>query len=309
MRDLLKRFLPFATLIALFIGLTIASPYFLTVGNLSAVIRQTAVIIIMAVGMTVVMVSGGIDLSVGSMVGLTGVCGTMLIAAHFPTWLAVLGAIAVGALCGIFNGAAVVVLRIPPFIATLGTLGAFRGLVLLITGGIPIADLPHEFGSLANGYILQIPVPLFFVLGVGVLVYLILKYTRLGRYSYAIGSNMEAARCAGIRIGLYTILIYALNGALTGLSGMIESARLVTGQPTAGTGYELNVIAAVVIGGGSLNGGQGTVIGTIIGAMIMGLLNNGCNLLGISPFMQQIIIGSVIILAVSFDEYQRRRMA
>jgi ribose transport system permease protein len=309
MRDLLKRFLPFATLLALFIGLAIASPYFLTVGNLSAVIRQTAVIIVMAIGMTVVMVSGGIDLSVGSMVGLTGVCGTMLIAAHFPTWLAMLGAIAVGVLCGIFNGAAVVVLRIPPFIATLGTLGAFRGLVLLITGGIPIADLTHDFGFLANGYILQIPVPLFFVLGVGILVYLILKYTRLGRYSYAIGSNMEAARCAGIRIGLYTVLIYALNGALTGLSGMIESARLVTGQPTAGTGYELNVIAAVVIGGGSLNGGQGTVIGTIIGAMIMGLLNNGCNLLGISPFMQQIIIGTVIILAVSFDEYQRRRMA
>jgi len=309
MRDLLKKFLPFATLIALIIGLTIASPYFLTVGNLSAVIRQTAVIIIMAVGMTVVMVSGGIDLSVGSMVGLTGVCGTMLIAAHFPTWLAVLGAIVVGALCGLFNGAAVVVLRIPPFIATLGTLGAFRGLVLLITGGIPIADIPHDFGSLANGYILRIPAPLFFVLGVGFLVYLILKYTRLGRYSYAIGSNMEAARCAGIRIGLYTILIYALNGALTGLSGMIESARLVTGQPTAGTGYELNVIAAVVIGGGSLNGGQGTVIGTIIGAMIMGLLNNCCNLSGISPFLQQIIIGSVIILAVSFDEYQLRRMA
>jgi ribose transport system permease protein len=243
------------------------------------------------------------------MVGLTGVCGTMLIAAHLPTWLALLGAIVVGALCGIFNGAAVVVLRIPPFIATLGTLGAFRGLVLLITGGIPIADLTHGFGFLANGNILQIPVPLFFVLGVGVLVFLILKYTRLGRYSYAIGSNMEAARCAGIRIGLYTVLIYALNGALTGLSGMIESARLVTGQPTAGTGYELNVIAAVVIGGGSLNGGQGTVIGTIIGAMIMGLLSNGCNLLGVSPFMQQIIIGSVIILAVSFDEYHRRRMA
>jgi ribose transport system permease protein len=309
MRDLFKRFLPFATLIALFVGLAIASPYFLTVGNLSAVIRQTAVIIVMAIGMTVVMVSGGIDLSVGSMVGLTGVCGTMLIAAHFPTWVALLGAVVVGALCGIFNGAAVVVLRIPPFIATLGTLGAFRGLVLLITGGIPIADLSHDFGLLANGNILQIPVPLFFVLGVGVLVYLILKYTRLGRYSYAIGSNMEAARCAGIRIGLYTVLIYALNGGLTGLSGMIESARLVTGQPTAGTGYELNVIAAVVIGGGSLNGGQGTVIGTIIGAVIMGLLNNGCNLLGISPFMQQIIIGSVIILAVSFDEYQRRRMA
>jgi len=310
MRDLLKKFLPFATLIALFVGLAIASPYFLTVGNLSAVIRQTTVITIMAIGMTVVMVAGGIDLSVGSMVGLTGVCGTMLIAAHYPTWIALLGAILAGAVCGLANGAGVVGLKIPPFIATLGTMGIFRGLVLLITGGIPVADLTHNFGVLANGNVLGvIPVPLIFLIAVGILIYLVLKFTKLGRYSYAIGSNIEAARCSGIRIGLYTILIYALNGALTGLSGMIESARLVTGQPTAGDGYELRVIAAVVIGGGSLNGGQGTVVGTVIGALIMGLLSNGCNLLGISPFLQQIIIGAVIVLAVSFDELQRRRMA
>jgi ribose transport system permease protein len=309
MKDILKKFLPFATLIALFVGLTIASPYFLTVGNLSSVIRQTAVIIIMAIGMTVVMVSGGIDLSVGSMVGLTGVCGAMLIAAHVPMGLALLGAIAVGAVCGLVNGGAVVLLKIPPFIATLGALGIYRGLVLLITGGIPIANLTHDFGFLANGNVLQIPVPLLFLLAVAIVIHLILKFTKLGRYSYAIGSNVEAARCSGIRIGFYTILIYALNGALTGMSGMIEAARLVTGQPTAGDGYELRVIAAVVIGGGSLNGGQGTVVGTVIGAMIMGLLSNGCNLLGISPFMQQVIIGAVIILAVSFDEYQRRRMA
>ena len=309
MRDLLKKFLPFATLIALFIGITIASPYFLTVGNLSSVIRQTAVIIIMAVGMTVVMVSGGIDLSVGSMVGLTGVCGTMLIAAHYPTAIALAGAIAVGAICGLVNGSAVVLLRIPPFIATLGALGIYRGLTLLTTGGVPIANLTHDFGALANGNILQIPVPLFFVIAMAVLVYLILKFTKLGRYAYAIGSNVEAARCSGIRIGLYTVMIYALNGALTGMSGMIEAARLVTGQPTAGDGYELRVIAAVVIGGGSLNGGQGTVVGTVIGAMIMGLLSNGCNLLGISSFLQQVIIGIVIVLAVSFDELQRRRMA
>jgi len=309
MRDLLKKFLPFATLIALFVGLAIASPYFLTVGNLSAVIRQTTVITIMAVGMTVVMVAGGIDLSVGSMVGLTGVCGAMLIAGHHSTFVALLGAILVGAAAGALNGAAIVGLRIPPFIATLGTMGAYRGITLLITGGIPVANLKHDFGVLANGNILQIPVPLLFLVAVGVLIWLILKYTKLGRYSYAIGSNVEAARCSGIRIGLYTALIYALNGALTGLSGMIEAARLVTGQPTAGDGYELRVIAAVVIGGGSLNGGQGTVVGTIIGAMIMGLLSNGCNLLGISPFLQQVIIGAVIVMAVSFDEFQRRRMA
>ena len=309
MRDLLKKLLPFATLLILFIGLWIASPYFLTVGNLSAVIRQTTVITIMAIGMTVVMVAGGIDLSVGSMVGLTGVCGAMLIAGHHGTAVGLLGAILVGTACGAINGAAVILLRIPPFIATLGALGIYRGITLLITGGIPIANLTHDFGVLANGNILQIPVPLLFLVAVGVMVWLILKFTKLGRYAYAIGSNVEAARCSGIRIGLYTGLIYALNGALTGMSGMIESARLVTGQPTAGDGYELRVIAAVVIGGGSLNGGQGTVIGTIIGAMIMGLLSNGCNLLGISPFLQQVIIGAVIVLAVSFDEFQRRRMA
>ena len=309
MRDLLKKFLPFATLFALFVGLAIASPYFLTVGNLSSVIRQTTVITIMAIGMTVVIAAAGIDLSVGSMVGLTGVCGAMLIAGHHSTAVALLGAILVGAICGTVNGAAIVLLRIPPFIATLGALGIYRGLTLLITGGIPIANLTHDFGVLANGDVLGIPVPLFFLIAVGLIVHTILRLTKLGRYAYAIGSNKEAARCSGIQIGLYTCLIYALNGGLAGLSGMIESARLVTGQPTAGDGYELRVIAAVVIGGGSLNGGQGTVIGTIIGSMIMGLLSNGCNLLGISPFLQQVIIGAVIVLAVSFDELQRRRLA
>src|SRR5580658_6036341 len=309
MRDLLKKFLPFATLILLLVGLTIASPYFLTVGNLSSVIRQTTVITIIAIGMTVVMASGGIDLSVGSMVGLTGVCGAMLISSHYPTFIALSGAILAGAVCGMLNGAAIVFLRIPPFIATLGALGIYRGVALLITGGIPVANLTHNFGVLANGNVMQVPVPLLFLVAVAVGVHLILKYAKLGRYAYAIGSNREAARCSGIQIGLYTGLIYALSGALTGMSGMIEAARLVTGQPTAGDGYELRVIAAVVIGGGSLNGGQGTVVGTVIGSLIMGLLSNGCNLLGISPFLQQVIIGTVIVLAVSFDEYQRRRMA
>ncbi len=309
MRDLLKKFLPFATLIVLFIGLAIASPYFLTVGNLSSVIRQTTVITIMAIGMTVVIAAGGIDLSVGSMVGLTGVCGAMLIAGHHSTATALLGAIAIGTLCGAVNGAAIVFLRIPPFIATLGALGIYRGITLLITSGVPIANLTHDFGVLANGDLLGIPVPLFFMIAVGLTVHTILHLTKLGRYAYAIGSNKEAARCSGIQIGLYTALIYALNGGLAGMSGMIEAARLVTGQPTAGDGYELRVIAAVVIGGGSLNGGQGTVVGTIVGSMIMGLLSNGCNLLGISTFLQQVIIGLVIVLAVSFDELQRRRLA
>jgi ribose transport system permease protein len=233
----------------------------------------------------------------------------MLIAAHLSTGLALLGAMLVGLLCGALNGAATAFLRIPAFIATLGALGIYRGLALLITGGVPVANLSRDFGVLANGNILSvIPVPLLFVVAAALLVHFILGYTKLGRYSYAIGSNPEAARCSGIPIGRYTVLIYALGGALTGVAGMIEAARLVTGQPTAGDGYELRVIAAVVIGGGSLNGGRGTVTGTIVGSLIMGLLSNGCNLLGISPFLQQVIIGFVIVMAVTFDEFQRRRM-
>jgi len=309
MREVLKHFLPYASLIALFLFLSLVSPYFLTVGNLSSVVRQTTVITIIAVGMTVIMASGGIDLSVGSIVGITGVCGTMLIASHYSTSLALSGAVLVGTVCGTVNGTAITLLKIPPFIATLGTLGIFRGLTLIMTGGIPVADLTRDFGVLATGNIFRlIPVPLVLLIATALLVHFILKYTKLGRYSYAIGSNPEAARCSGIQIGMYTAIIYALGGALTGLAGMIEAARLVTGQPTAGEGYELRVIAAVVIGGGSLNGGQGTVLGTIVGSLIMGLLSNGCNLLGISPFLQQVIIGSVIVLAVTFDEFQRRRM-
>ncbi len=309
MREFVKRFLPFASLIALFACLSLASPYFLTVGNLSSVIRQTTVISIMGIGMTMIMASGGIDLSVGSIVGMTGVCGTMLIAGHFPTSLALLGAILVGTACGTVNGSAITFLRIPPFIATLGTLGIYRGLTLIITNGIPVVNLTRDFGVLATGDVLgTVPVPLLFLIATAALIHFILNYTRLGRYSYAIGSNPEAARCSGVQIGFYTVIIYAVGGALTGLAGMIEAARLVTGHPTAGDGYELRVIAAVVIGGGSLNGGQGTVLGTIVGSLIMGLLSNGCNLLGISPFLQQVIIGLVIVLAVTFDEFQRRRI-
>ena len=310
MKDFFKRFLPYASLAALFVFLTIASPYFATTGNLSSVIRQTSVITIMAMGMTVVMAAGGIDLSVGSMVGLTGVCGAMLIAAHFSTSMALVGAVAAGAVAGLINGVAIALLRIPPFIATLGSLGIYRGLALIITDGLPIANLSRGFGVLANGNVFGvIPVPLLFVVSVALLIHVILSRTRLGRYSYAMGSNIEAARCSGIQLGKYTILIYGLGGALAGLSGMIEAARLVTGQPTAGDGYELRVIAAVVIGGGSLNGGRGTVLGTIVGSLIMALLSNGCNLLGVSPFLQQVIIGIVIVLAVTLDEFQRRRMA
>lgn len=226
-----------------------------------------------------------------------------------PVTIGIVAAIVTGAACGLLNGAAIATLRIPPFIVTLGAMGIYRGLVLLVTDGKAVVGVPSGFGYLAEGNLLGVvPVPMLIVLLVAVATHFLLTNTRPGRYCYAIGSNIEAARYSGVRVTRYQIIFYALLGALAGLAGSIESARLVTGQPTAGEGYELRVIAAVVIGGGSLAGGQGNVTGTIIGALIMGVLANGANLLGISSFAQQVVIGAVIVLAVTFDEFQRRRL-
>jgi ribose transport system permease protein len=188
-------------------------------------------------------------------------------------------------------------------------MGIYRGIALLVTDGKSVIGVPTAFGYLAEGNLFGlVPVPLVVVVLVALGTHFLLVSTLPGRYCYAIGSNIEAARYAGVRVSRYQIGFYALLGALTGLGGSIESARLVTGQPTAGEGYELRVIAAVVIGGGSLSGGQGTVIGTIVGALIMGVLANGANLLGISSFLQQVVIGAVIVLAVTVDQFQRRRV-
>ena len=316
MQDWIKRFLPFISLIALCALIPLCEyfilgndPKFLTPGNLAAIARQTAVITIMAMGMTMVMVSGGIDLSVGSIVGLSGVLGAMSMAPGTPSLLGFTVCLAVGAACGLGNGTAITALKIPAFIVTLGAMGIYRGLALYVSDGNAIVGLPESAGYLAEKNFLGfIPLPLFIVLTIALVVHFVLSNTRLGRYCYAMGSNIEAARYAGIRVSRYQIIYYTILGALSGLAGAIETSRTVTGQPNAGEGYELNVIAAVVIGGGSLSGGQGTVVGTIIGSLIMGVLANGGNLLQISPFIQKIVIGAVIVLAVTFDEFQRRRM-
>jgi ribose transport system permease protein len=309
MSDLVKRFIPFASLIALCVIIAVLEPKFLSTGNLGSVARQTAVITVMAMGMTMVMVSGGIDLSIGSMMALAGVTGAFALAGGAPPLLGILTSMTAGAVCGFLNGTAVTSLRIPPFVVTLGAMGIYRGVALLVTDGKAVVGLPTRFGYLAEGDVLGlIPVPLLIVAVVALVIHFVLSSTRLGRYCYAIGSNVEAARFAGVRVARCQIIFYLILGTLAGLAGAIESARLITGQPTTGEGYELRVIAAVVIGGGSLSGGQGTVVGTIIGALIMGVLANGANLLGISSFTQQIVIGAVIILAVTFDEFQRRRL-
>ncbi len=316
-QDWIKRFLPFISLIALCVLIPACEyfilghdPKFITSGNLAAIARQTAVITIMAMGMTMVMVSGGIDLSVGSMVGLTGVLGSLaMVNGGTPVLVGFLVCVAAGAACGLINGSAITALKIPAFIVTLGAMGIYRGLALYISDGNAVVGLPESAGYLAERNLLGIvPLPLLLVVAIALLVHFTLSNTRLGRYCYAMGSNIEAARYAGVRVSSYQITYYTMLGALSGLAGAIETSRTVTGQPNAGEGYELNVIAAVVIGGGSLSGGQGTVVGTIVGSLIMGVLANGGNLLQISPFIQKIVIGAVIVLAVTFDEFQRRRI-
>ncbi len=308
-REMLQKLLPFFSLIALFVALAIASPHFLTGVNLSSVVRQTAVINIMALGMTLVIVAGGIDLSVGAILAFSGVVGSMAMVAGESVWLGVLVGVVCGLAWGVLNGFLTVWLKIPPFIVTLGALGIARGLTLIISGGLPVSGLPRELTFLGDGTVYGVPFVLIVLLICAVITHVILHSTKLGRYTYAIGSNEAAAVYAGIPVGPYTVAVYAISGLLTGLAAMIETSRLMTGQPTAGQSYELQVIAAVVIGGGSLTGGEGSVVGTLIGAFIMGLLANGSDLLGINPYLQQAIIGAIIILAVALDEARKRKFS
>ena len=305
----IQRLLPFLTLIVLFVGLSIASPHFLTNTNLSSVVRQTAVINIMALGMTLIIIAGGIDLSVGAILGMGGLLGTMAMEHGYSIPAGIAVGILSGMACGLMNGALTTSLKINPFIVTLGTLGIIRGTTLIISNGLPVQNVPQRFSALAEGNLLHVPIVLWILLACAVLVHVILEKTRLGRYAFAIGSNTDAAFYTGIPVALHTTAVYGIGGMLTGLAGMIQASRLMSGQPEAGKGYELPVIAAVVIGGGSLRGGEGSVIGTLTGAFIMGLLANGSDLLGISPFLQEAIIGAVVILAVSVDELRKRKLA
>jgi ribose transport system permease protein len=271
------------------------------------VVRQPAVINLMALGMTLVIIAGGIDLSVGAILAMGGLLGAMAMEKGLPIWLGVLIGVLVGSICGVVNGLLTTKLRINPFIVTLGTLGIIRGTTLIISNGLPVHQIPQAFSFLGEGNLVGVPFVLWVLVFCALAVHVILEHTRLGRYSFSIGSNPDAAYYAGIPVDFHTTAVYAICGMLTGLGGMIEASRLMTGQPTAGQGYELQAIAAVVIGGGSLRGGEGSVIGTLVGAFIMGLLANGSDLLGISPYLQQAIIGAVIILAVSFDELRKRK--
>ncbi len=302
----MHRFWPFLTLFLLILGLSLGTESFLRPDNLTSVIRQTAVINIIALGMTVIMVAGGIDLSVGSMMAFSGLLGCLVMENGGGAGAGIAAGVAAGLVLGTLNGLGVARLRINPFIVTLGAMGIYRGLALIASNGMPVQNLPAGFSYLGEGRLLGAPFVLWVLVACALAVHVLLERTRMGRYAFAIGSNPEAAYYSGVPVAFHTTAVYAVGGLMVGLAGMIESSRLMTGQPTAGQGYELQAIAAVVIGGGSLRGGEGSVVGTLTGAFIMGLLANGSDLLGISPYLQQAIIGAVIVAAVFVDELRKR---
>jgi ribose transport system permease protein len=297
--DVVSQLAAAGALIVVFIFLSIASPVFLSADNLFNVGAQTAVVAVIAIGMTLVIITAGIDLSVGSVAALSGVVGVMMMAnLGLPVPLAIIGGTLVGALAGLVNGLLVSVAGLAPFIATLGMLTVARGLVYIVTNAQAIFGAPDSFRLLGQGVIGPIPIPILVIVVVAVAGYIVLSRTRLGRYAYAMGSNLEAARLSGIPVRRYLTSVYVISGALAGFGGMIAASRVNSGQPNFGIGLELDVIAAAVIGGASLFGGQGTVLGTLIGAFLIALIRNGAVLLDVSTFYQQVIIGVVIWLAV-----------
>jgi ribose transport system permease protein len=297
-------------LIVVFVFLSIASPVFLSADNLYNIGVQTSYTAVIAIGITLVIITAGIDLSVGSVAALSGVVGVVLMAkAGVPVVLAILGGILVGAACGLVNGLLVSVAGLNPFIATLGMLSVARGMVYIPTNAKSVFGVPDSFRLLGQGVIGSIPIPIIVVAVVAVAGYVVLARTKLGRYAYAMGSNREAARLSGIPIRRYLTVVYVISGALAGFGGMIASSQVASGQPNFGIGLELDAIAAAVIGGASLFGGQGTVVGTLIGAFLIALIRNGSVLLDVNIYYQQVIIGVVIWVAVLWDQYRRRRLA
>lgn len=312
-RSKLSKFQSTIALLLLCIFLSILSDKFLTVDNGWNVLRQISVNICISVGMTLVVLTAGIDLSVGSILAFSGAVAAGLLKSGiaFPendlfigfTLLGtVLAGVATGSFLGFFNGWVITKFKVPPFVATLAMLTVARGFTMLWTKGYPISSLGTNFAYIGTGWFLGIPVLVWIAVVVVIAAMIISNKTALGRYIYAIGGNESAAKLSGINIDKVKIIVYTLAGALAAIGGIMVTSRLDSAQPNAGMSYELDAIAAVVIGGTSLSGGRGTIIGTVLGAIIIGVLNNGLVLLDVSPFWQQVVKGMVILLAVMIDK-------
>ncbi|OIJ14278.1 ribose ABC transporter permease [Anaerobacillus alkalilacustris] len=294
---------PFIGLMVIIIVISIMNPSFLTFSNILNVLRQVSINALIAFGMTFVILTGGIDLSVGSTLAFSSAVTASLLASGVDPFIAVSIGLIVGTLLGAFNGLIISKGKVAPFIATLATMTIYRGLTLMYTEGRPITGLGDStfFEMMGRGYFLGIPFPAVTMMISFTILYIILKKTTFGRRVYAVGGNEEAAILSGIKADRIKIYVYSLTGFLSALAGLILTSRLNSAQPTAGAMYELDAIAAVVLGGTSLTGGRGWIIGTLIGALIIGVLNNGLNLLGVSSFFQQVVKGGVILLAVLMD--------
>ncbi|AMP02773.1 ABC transporter permease [Collimonas pratensis] len=322
-KDLIQKFAALGSLVVLGLVFSLTSDAFFTLNNGMSVALQVTSIAILGIGATCVIITGGIDLSVGSVLALAGVIAAMVVKAGMPVPVGMLCGLAVGAVCGGLNGLCITQLKLPPFIATLGMMLVARGVALQVTGARPVSGLPEEFGTLGNGTLFRIvkettgpfpdvvfpgiPYPVILMVVIAIVISIMLSRTQFGRHIYAVGSNAEAARLSGVKVARVTLWTYVISGTLAGLTGCVLMSRLVTAQPNEGVMYELDAIASAVIGGTSLIGGIGTISGTAIGSFVIGILRNGLNMNGVSSFVQQIIIGLVILLTVWIDQMRNRR--
>lgn len=311
------RLLAFASLIVLVAGFSLASPNFMQTSNILAILQATSVNGVLAIAATLVIITGGIDLSVGTLMTFCAViCGVVLTYLGLPLPLGVLGAILAGAAAGFCSGTFVAKLKVPPFIATLGMMLILKGLSLVISGTRPIYfnDTPGfteiAQGSIVGAFVPAVPLPngVLILFLVAIAVSFVLSKTALGRYTFALGSNEEAVRLSGVNTDRWKIAVYTLAGSICGVAGLLIASRLNSAQPALGQGYELDAIAAVVIGGTSLSGGRGTVLGTLIGALIMSVLLNGLRIMSVAQEWQTVVTGSIIILAVYIDMLRRRKL-
>ena len=295
-------------LVCLVAIMTILSPFFWSVSNFLNILLATSTIGVLAIAATFVLSSGGLDLSIGSVLGLSGVVGaSVAVNLGMPTPIAVLATVGAGALAGWVNGWIITRGFVPAFIVTLGMLGVARGLALVISDGRVIYGLPDWMLFLGQGRPFGIPMPVVILIFLAIIMHIVLAYTRYGRHTLAIGDNENAARTSGINVESHRLTLYMLSGALAGLAGLLFATRINSGDPTAGITYELTAITAAIIGGTNLFGGRGSILGTMIGALIMGVLQNGLNLLAVQSYYQQMAIGGVLVLAVFIDQFQQRQ--
>lgn len=301
-KQALKQIGTLAFLVIVCIIFSILSPQFLEANNLSNIAVSACVNAVIAVGMTLVIITAGIDLSVGSVLAMASVVMATFMKSGMPVFFAVLLALFVGCFLGIVNGALIAYAELQPFLVTLGTMSLIRGFALIYTNGEPITDLPSNFRSSIAGNAASFPIPILIALVFAVIGHIILQHTRTGEYIFSIGGNETATRFSGINVNKYKIITYALSGIAAALAGIILAARLGAAEPTAGQNYETNAIAAAAIGGASLSGGKGSILGTIIGALILSALTNGLTLLNVQSFWQQVATGAIIIIAVMVDK-------